>query len=107
MNPLQAVQRLLTWLCGAPPAESDTKREKIYYILFTIYIAMGHVLSVIAGAMFIYRQFSVDLEQTFYSLFSTLGSFGCLYQCIATIILSRKLNTVIQNLTKIYTESEN
>lgn len=106
MKPLKTCQRVLMWLSGVPPDESDSKGEKTQYILLTLIIITSHLLAAISGSAFIYRNISIDLEETLYSLFHTIGSWSTLYQCIATIVLRRKLNAIFTSLAKIYSESE-
>lgn len=100
MEPLQTIQRVLTWLCGVPPKESDSKRAKLQYILLTFVVIMDQVVSTI------YRNVSVDLEQTLFSLFHAIGSSSTVYQSIAVILLRYKLIAIIQCLMKIYDDSK-
>lgn len=106
MKPLETSQRVLTWLCGYPPDKSETKRMKIAYIAFTLSVITGHLLTLLAGAAFIYKHVSVNLEETLFSLFHTVGSLSMLYQSIGTIVLRRNLMTIFEGLSRIYSESK-
>lgn len=105
MKPLQLNRRVLTWLCGVPANELDTKKEKVQYIAFTLIVIMINSIAVISGATFIYRHISLDFELTLYSLYHTIGHFQVLYQSIATVLLRHKLDAIIQSLSTIYEKS--
>lgn len=106
MKPLETNQRILTWLCGCPPNEFDGKWQKIAYKFFTFNIIATLSLAVIAGAIFIHRNLSIDLEGTLFSLFHTLAAISMIYQCIVTVMLCDELNNIFQGLSIIYDASK-
>lgn len=106
MNPLESYQRMLMWLCGFPPHASDSKRQKIAYIALTSVAITANLLSVISSTVFIYRNFSVNLEESLYSFFHNVGSMSSLYQDIATVFLRQKLIRIFENLAFIYDQSK-
>lgn len=105
MQPLETNRKVLMWLSGYPPDKSVGKWKKIAYILFTFAIIMAHLLSVVAGGTFIYRNRTNHLQETLYSLIHTLGSANMLYQSIVTVLLRHKLAKIFEGLTTIYYES--
>lgn len=105
MTPLETNRRVLTWLCGLPPHDVE-KQKKIAYIVFTLSIIFGHLLSVVAGSVFIYRNISVSLEDALFSLFHTLSSGSMLYQSIVTVFLCGELASIFKGLSGIYAESK-
>lgn len=106
MNPLELYQRVLMWLCGLPPKKSDGKHMRFAYMTLTLCVIVGHLLSLVAGAIFIYRNVSINLEETLFSLFHTIGSVSMLYSSIATVLLCRKLPVIFGGLSNIYNKSE-
>lgn len=106
MIPLESNRRVLTWLCGVPPPDSCTKREKITYRVLATIIIMTHLLSVISSTMFIYRNMSVNLVEALYSLFHTVAALQTLYQSIGKVLLHRKIIVIFDRLEEIYNESK-
>lgn len=106
MNPLEINRQVLTWLCGVPPHESDSKRKKIAYIVFTLSLIFTITTGVMASALFIYRNVSLNLEESLYSLIYTIDTSQILYQSMATVLLRRKLLAIFEGLLTIYRESE-
>lgn len=106
MKPLESYQQVLMWLCGSPPHASDSNQRKIAYIALTSMAITANLLSVISSTVFIYRNVSVNLEETLYSLFHNVGSMSSLYQDIATVLLSHKLIRIFENLALIYDQSK-
>lgn len=106
MKPLKTSQRVLVWFCGHPPNESARKWEKIVYIIFTLNVIICHFLSVVAGATFINRNVSVNLEETLFSLFHTVAFINTLYQSVVIVILCRELAAIFGGLSTIYKESK-
>lgn len=106
MNPLETNQRVLMWLCGFPPNESSTKIERIAYIIFTLSIISSYSLSVEAGITFIIKTYAINLEETLFSLYHTIGSLIMIYQTVATVIFRRQITGIFEGLSKIYNKCE-
>lgn len=106
MNPLETSQRMLTWLSGIPPHESESTRGKIKFIVFTISLISNITAGVMASAIFIYQNISVDLEDTLFTLAYIVAALQILYQSIAIILLGHNLLEIFENLLTIYNESE-
>lgn len=106
MKILKTSQRVQMWLCGFPPDDSVSKWKRCAFVLFTSWIILVHSTSIIAGVTFIYRNVSINLEATLFSLYHTMGSTSMLYQSIVTVLSSRGIAAIYQGLSKIYNESE-
>lgn len=106
MTPLEVNQRVLTWICGLPTQEYEDNGKKIVYIILTLNVMIAHLLSVVAGSVFIYKNISISLEDALFSLFHTLSSGSMLYQSIVTVFLCRELASIFDGLSKIYKESK-
>lgn len=106
MNLLETNKQVLMWLCGIPPKEFDKKWKNIPYIILTASVIMVHSLAVISSAVFIYKNVSVSLEETLFSLFHNVGNSSTLYQSIAIILLKKKLTEIFESLSKIYDQSK-
>lgn len=106
MKPLETSRRVLMWLCGFPPDESAGKWLKIAYVIFTSSIVMDHLLSLIAGAIFIHKNVSSNFEDTLFSLFHTVGSLSMLYQSVVIVFMRRNLTAIFEELSRIYNESK-
>lgn len=106
MTPLEVNQRVLIWLCGLPARKHDDKQKKLAHILLTLCVIIAHLVSVVAGSVFIYRNILVSLEDALFSLFHTLSSSTMLYQSIVTVFLCRELASMFDGLSKIYNESK-
>lgn len=106
MKPLETNQRVLMWLYAFPPDNSDGKWRKIAYFTFTICVIAVHAMSVAASSTFIYRNISISLEETLFSLFHNFSASGMLYQSIVTVILRHNLNAIFKGLSTIYDQSE-
>lgn len=106
MNPLEMNQRVLTWVCGLPSNESTDKWKKIARIVFTFSVIIGYVCSLAASTAFIYKNVSIDLEESLFSLFHNFGAANMLYLSIATVIFCRELANIFEGLSIIYKESK-
>lgn len=106
MIPLERNQRVLTWLCGLPPHESYSEREKIGCIVFTLCFVTTTIAGEISSSLFIYRNVLVDLEETLYALYHTIAGVQIVYQSVATVLLRRKLSVIFKSLSTIYDKSE-
>lgn len=106
MKPLRTNQRVLMWLCGVPPNESDSKRKKTAFVTLTLSVIIGHLFLVVAGAVFIYRNVSDNLEEALFSLFHTLPTASMLYQSVVTVFLCRELAGIFEELSDIYNTSD-
>lgn len=106
MKPLETNQRVLIWLCGFPTDSSASKWEKIAHIAFTLIVIATNLLSVVSSSVFIYRNVSINLEETLFSLFHTFASASMLYQSIAIVILCRELAAIFKTLANIYDASK-
>lgn len=104
MVPLEMNQRVLRWLSGYPPRESDSRMRRLAYISFTLFIIMAHFLSAISSITFSSRNITVDLAVTLCSLFPIFGSSSMLFQSIVIIILRQKITAIFDGLAKIYDE---
>lgn len=106
MKPLQTNRFVLMWLCGFPPDNSINKWKRCIFITFTLCIVLVHSMSVMAGVTFIYRNASINLEETLFSMYHTMGSARMLYQSIITVVLCHELAAICEELSAIYRESE-
>lgn len=106
MKPLETNQRVLTWLCGVRPNESDKNGKNISHIILTLSIILVHLLAVISSVVFIYRNVSVNLEETLFSLLYNVGNSSALYQSVAIILLKDKLTEIFERLSKVYDKSK-
>lgn len=106
MNPLKTNRRVLTWLCGIPPNETATKRERFAHIACTSLVIAGNFSVFLAGAVFIWQNFSNNLEASLYSLMHTVASFNILYHSILAIFMRHKMGKIFENLSTIYIECE-
>lgn len=106
MKPLKANRQVLTWLCGVPPEECASQRQRIAHVVFTSIVIIGNFLAMIAGATFVYRNVTINLDDTFYGLINTFGSANMLYQSIVTVLLYRQLAEIFDGLASIYNESK-
>lgn len=106
MQPLETNRRVLTWLCGLPPNESDSKRQKIGYIAVASCVILSHFFCVIAIATFLFRMVLVDLELTLFALINGVGAASMLYQSIITIRLRREIASIFETLSDIYNQSK-
>lgn len=102
MKPLQKCQRMLMWLKAFPTDESVSYRNKVTYIVVTLSVIMGHILSVASSSLSIYQTMSVDLEATLFALFHTITSTSMIYQSIVSILLCHDLATIFVELSTIY-----
>lgn len=84
------------------------KWRKIVHIVLvpSVIIIISFLLFLAASGIFIYRNILVNLEETLFALFHTVGALNGLYLSIATVLLRRKLITIFNGLTTIYNESE-
>lgn len=106
MNPLKTNKQVLTWLSGIPPDLASSKRKRIAYITFTLFVILGNLFGFLAGAIFIYKNFSTNFEKTIFALLNTVTCGSALYQSIVTVILRCKLTAIFQGLSAIYKESK-
>lgn len=106
MNPLQTNQRVLSWLCGQPPSESERKWKRLSYIAVTSFIMIGHLLSVVASTIFIHRNISDNLEETLFALMHVVSAASMIYQIVVTSFLRQKLASIFDGLLAIYKESK-
>lgn len=96
---------MLKWLCGVPSHEFDGKRQKIAYIAFTTCVIFTTITAVMAGALFIYKNVSFNLEETLYALSHTISALKITYQSIVAVFLCHKLLAIFGVLSTIYDKS--
>lgn len=106
MNPLKTNRRVLTWLCGITPTKSTSKLQKIAYIGLTSFVMIGHLLSVAASSVFIYRNISDNLKETLFALMHVVSAASMIYQSVVTSLLRRKIDSIFKRLSTIYNESK-
>lgn len=107
MIPLARIQLILVWLYAFPPDGLATRRKKIAYFLFAASVIVALFFAVTSSGLFIFNNFSINLEETIFAFSHAIACSNMLYQSTAIVILRHKLTTIFKSLAKIYEESKN
>lgn len=106
MKPLESIQLAMTWLYAFPTDPTASKWKKLAYFMFSLGITVANLSSTTAGALFIVKNVSNNLEDSIFAFFHTIACFNMLYQSIVIVVLRRKLAALFTSLSKIYEESK-
>lgn len=63
-------------------------------------------MSMMASAAFIWRNISVSMTETLFSLFHHIGAIEMLYLAIAIVVMQNRLCVIFEKLSVIYDESK-
>lgn len=104
MKPLVSMQRALTWFCVFPVVESDVKRKKIIYMMFSV-IVFGTLLSIVpASVAFVWKYSSIDFEKSLDAVHPIMSwtALSCVF--IIIIRLKHEIVELFGELSVIYNE---
>lgn len=104
MRPLEASQRVLTWLCVYPTDESTSRWEKVAYLASYSSVLLGIIGNLAASALYFVEYLQIDSEKSFYAV-SQMAALACVVYIMGIALLLRhRIVIVFDGLAKIYEE---
>lgn len=105
MRPLGTYQQILIWI-RAFPEETATKWQKLSHIVFTIFIIISSIGTIVFSVASVLKHMSTSLEVALYATTQITGLLGVTYSLIVLYFLRNKIYGVFDNLKKIYDKCE-
>lgn len=76
MKPLETNRSVLIWFCLYPFDKNMKLHLKLLYTIFALSIFLMNVCALVSSIVFFFKFLSINLEESFYSLFQITGIFG-------------------------------
>lgn len=104
MKPLATNQLVLIWIGACAPGKDISKRKRLAFIAFGLFLCLINIISTISSAIFVWKFVSIDMEASFYVLFHLCGAIACTYMVVVGFIMRSETSATIKRLTEIYNE---
>lgn len=104
MRPLEASQRVLTWLCVYPADESTSRWEKVTYVAGYTSVLLGNIGNLAASALYFVGYLQIDLEKSLYAVAQMAALASGVYIMGIALLLRHRIVIVFDGLVKIYEE---
>lgn len=102
MKPLETNQRILILFCLYPFDKNMKLHLKLLYTIFALSIFLMNVCALVSNTVFFFKFLSINLEESFYSLFQISGIFGVICIVINAYFSRNKILEIFNGLTDIY-----
>lgn len=102
MMPLETNRRILILFCLYPFDKNTRPHLKLLYTIFSLSIFLINVCALVSSTVFFFKFLSINLEESFYSLFQITGIFGVICLVINAYFSRNKILEIFNGLTDIY-----
>lgn len=106
MIPLATNRQVMTWLCMHPADASDSKRKRMYYILFTTAVCASGLSALVSSVVFITQFISVDFAACLYAVYQVAAESAIFNAIIVAFIKRHQIVDLFTKLTEIYVTGE-
>lgn len=103
---LETCRQTLSYISIFPVDKNTRKWKRVLIKGFPFITIPGNLLALIASVLYFLRFVSTDLEKCLYAIYQIAGMVGFANSIIVTLITHHKLQTIFENLNKIYRASK-
>lgn len=105
-SPLRTNRQVLTWLCVYTIEQNSAKWKKMCYVFCTVFIFLCNLLSFAVSWTFCIRNWSVNLENSLFSIIQIIGMINANYIIVITLFKRHEISGIFMSLENIYRECE-
>lgn len=106
MRPLSMIQQVLVWLCMHPFREKMNKWKKCACVAFSLFGFIVNLCTVISSVAFFLKIFSVNFEESSYTLMQICPFISVVNVIIAAFFLRNRIGEIFEKLFNIYATSK-
>lgn len=104
MQPLQKIQRLLTWLRMYPSDKPLCVWQTMARSLFALFILVTNLCCLASCLAYNFKYFSIDINGSIHALTTVVAEVCLVYVMIMAILMRRKIARNFEQLSKIYAD---
>lgn len=102
MEPLPTTRQMFTWLCVCPISKTEPQWKNMAYFIGTFFALASTTSTIVFSVVHFWVVISSNVEEALYTVIEILGFGTVTYMMIATLILRREINAIIERLSLIY-----